>query len=98
MITPAIVTARDILRNYKKVFEKVKRTKEPVVVIAKKKPQVAIISLDGLEDLQKLKYKTGAKALLDIAIKAQKILRDEKLPKDLSEKHDYYGWRQSKQF
>lgn len=92
MLTPNNITARDILRNYKQVFDKVKNTKQPAVVMSQKEPQVAIVSLDDLEKLQKLRYQNSAKALLDVAKKVNKLLKDEKLPKDLSENHDYYAW------
>lgn len=42
------ISARDIQRGYKKVFEKVKKTNRPVIVMANNKPQAAIISLEML--------------------------------------------------
>ncbi len=53
-MTTTIVTARDILRNYKSVFDDVKKTKLPAIVTTHKEPQVAIVSLDVLERLQGL--------------------------------------------
>ena len=47
---PATISARDIQRGYKKVFDTVKRTKKPVVVMANNNPQAAIISVGMLED------------------------------------------------
>lgn len=91
MIT-SIITPREIARNYKQIFEKVKKTKQPVVVVSQKQPQVAIVSLDDLEKLQQLKYKNSGKALLDIAKEAHQILKDANLPKDLAQNHDYYAW------
>lgn len=35
---------------------------------------------------------SGAQVLLDLSEKAREILKDEKLPKDLSINHDYYLW------
>lgn len=89
MITTNFITPRDILRNYKKVFEKVKKTGQPVVVVSKKKPQVAIVSLDDLEELKGLKNKKSTKALLDLA---GIIPKGSGLPSDLSEKHNEYTW------
>lgn len=48
------VSARDVQRQYKKIFARVKRTKKPVVVISDNKPQAAIVSLDMLEEYEKL--------------------------------------------
>ena len=89
MLTPITVTARDILRNYKQVFKDVRNTKRPAVVISQKKPQVAIVSLDDLSQLQELKYKKSTKALLDLA---GIIPKGSGLPSDLSEKHNEYAW------
>ncbi|MBI2314691.1 hypothetical protein HYU93_01360 [Candidatus Daviesbacteria bacterium] len=89
MLNTVTVTARDILRNYKEVFGKVKKTKQPAVVFVQKEPQVAIISLDDLEKLKVLKNKQSTKALLDLA---GIIPKGSGLPADLSERHDEYTW------
>ncbi|MBI2028645.1 MAG: type II toxin-antitoxin system Phd/YefM family antitoxin [Candidatus Levybacteria bacterium] len=89
MITPGIITTRQILRSYKEIFERVKKTKEPLIVVSKKKPQVAIVNLDDLEELKKLKNKRSTKALLDLA---GLIPKGSGLPSDLSEKHNEYTW------
>lgn len=86
------VTTRDIARNYNTIFSKVQKTDQPTIVVSHKKPQVAIISLDTLEQLQRLKHQDSAKSLLDFAKQARGILKDEKLPKDLASKHDAYLW------
>lgn len=51
---PATISARDIQRGYKKVFDTVKRTKKPVVVMANNNPQAAIISLEMLARYNRL--------------------------------------------
>lgn len=47
------ISAREMQRNYKKIFDRVKRTKEPVIVISNNKPQAAIVSLDVIADYQR---------------------------------------------
>lgn len=89
MLNTITITARDILRNYKGVFDKVKKTKQPAVVVSQKKPQVAIVSLDDLERLKVLKNKQSTRALLDLA---GIIPKGSGLPVDLSAKHDEYTW------
>ena len=89
MLIPITVTARDILRNYKKVFGDVKNTKRPAVVVSKKEPQVAIVALDDLEKLKQLKNRQSTKALLDLA---GIIPKGSGLPSDLSKKHNEYTW------
>lgn len=89
MLNTVTVTARDILRNYKEVFDKVKRTKQPAVVMSQKQPQVAIVSLEDLEKLGQIKNKQSTKALLDLA---GIIPKGSGLPSDLSKKHNEYTW------
>ena len=48
------VSGRDIQRQYKKIFAKVKKTQKPIVVISDNKPQAAIVSLEMLEKYEKL--------------------------------------------
>lgn len=89
MLDTTTVTARDILRNYREVFEKIKRTKRPAVVIVQKEPQVAIVSLDDLEKLKHFKNRQSTKALLDMA---GIIPKGSGAPLDLSQKHNEYTW------
>lgn len=52
MIFPRTATARDIQRNYRKVFDTVKRTKEPVFVMKNNKPEVAIVDAQKLQEME----------------------------------------------
>ncbi|OGE71475.1 hypothetical protein A3H40_03030 [Candidatus Daviesbacteria bacterium RIFCSPLOWO2_02_FULL_38_15] len=72
-----------------KVFDKVKRTKQPVVVMSQKEPQVAIVPMEDLEKLRQLKDKQSTKALLDLA---GIIPKGSGLPAGLSKKHNEYTW------
>lgn len=49
---PKTTTAREIQRNYKKVFDEVKRTKEPVFVMKNNRPQVAIVDAHELGEME----------------------------------------------
>ncbi len=89
MLDTVTVNARDILRNYKQVFDKVKKTKQPAVVVSQKEPQVAIVSLDDLEKLKQLKNRQSTKTLLNMA---GIIPKGSGLPSDLSKKHNEYTW------
>lgn len=89
MLNTTTITARDILRNYREVFDKVKKTKQPAVVMSQKEPQVAIVPMEDLEKLKQLKNKQSTKALLDLA---GIIPKGSGLPSDLSKKHNEYTW------
>ncbi|MDP2721097.1 MAG: type II toxin-antitoxin system Phd/YefM family antitoxin [bacterium] len=49
---PKTTTARDIQRNYRKVFDEAKKSKEPVFVMKNNKPDVAIIDATKLEEME----------------------------------------------
>ena len=92
MLTPQTITSRELSREYKKIVQTIQRTKRPAVLIRRKKPQVAVISMDDFADLQQTKHKNSAQALLDLAENLKPLLKDANLPKDLSTNHDYYLW------
>ena len=50
-LMPNTVSARDIQRNYRKIFNKAKTSKKPVVVLTNNTPDVAIIDIKELEKL-----------------------------------------------
>ena len=86
------VSARDIQRNYRDIVERVRQTGQPALLMSQKQPQAAIVSLGDLEKLSQARRKNSAQALLDLAQEVQALLKDEPLPADLSQKHDYYLW------
>lgn len=69
-----IVSASDIQKNYRKVFDKAKRTKEPIIVLRGSEPEVAVVDIHSLGYLQK---KTKEAEIAD-ALRAIKLGRKEK--------------------
>lgn len=49
---PNVTSAREIQRNYRKLFDFVKKTKKPLIVMRNNKPEVAIIDYKKLEELE----------------------------------------------
>lgn len=49
---PKTTTAKELQQNYRKVFDLVKKTKEPVFVMRNNKPDVAIIDAKKLEEME----------------------------------------------
>ncbi len=86
------ITIREMMRKSSEIFEKVKQTGQPIVVVNRKEPQVAIIRLEDLKELEQQRMKNSARAALQFAKKMRQLLQDEKLPRDLSQNHDYYLW------
>lgn len=51
-ILPQTTTAKEIQRNYRKIFDQVKKTGEPVVVMRNNEPDVAIVDAKKLEEME----------------------------------------------
>ena len=67
-LMPNTVSVSDIQKDYRKVFNRVKRTKEPVIVLSNNKPDVAIVDYESLEELRT----ASAEREIKIALKAIK--------------------------
>lgn len=52
MIFPRTTTAREIQRNYRKIFDEAKKTKEPIFVMKNNKPEVAIVDAKKLSEME----------------------------------------------
>jgi len=50
---PKTVSVSDIQKNYRKIFNTAKRTKEPVIVLSNNKPDVAILDIGALDRLNR---------------------------------------------
>ena len=50
---PQTVSAKDIQRNYRKIFDQAKESKKPIVVLNNNKPDVAIVDVELLESMIK---------------------------------------------
>lgn len=69
-----IVSTSDIQKNYRKIFDRAKRTREPIIVFRGTKPEVAVVDMGSLTYLQK---KTGEAEMAD-TLRAIKLMREEK--------------------
>lgn len=49
---PKMTTAREVQRNYRRLFDYVKKTKKPILVMRNNKPEVAIIDVKRLEEIE----------------------------------------------
>ena len=88
------VSARDVQRNYKQVVERVRQKKEAAVLMNQREAQAVIVSIEDFQELQEMRKKSSAQNLLDWAHDMQELLKGEKLPTDLSTRHDYYLWEE----
>jgi PHD/YefM family antitoxin component YafN of YafNO toxin-antitoxin module len=49
---PKFTSAREIQRNYRRLFDGVKKSKRPLIVMRNNKPEVAIIDIKKLDELE----------------------------------------------
>jgi len=74
---PKMTTAREIQRNYRKIFDEVKKTKEPVVVMKNNKPEVVIMDAKKLSEMEAVMAVFESKADIDAGrVKLLKSLKD----------------------
>ncbi len=52
MLFPKTTTGKKLQQNYRQVFDMVKKTKEPVIVMRNNRPDVAIVDYKRLEEMQ----------------------------------------------
>ena len=52
MLMPVTIPMREILRNWRAVFNKVKKNKMPLVILSNNEPQAALVDLDLLEKIR----------------------------------------------
>jgi len=48
-----IASASDIQKDYRRIFNRVKRTKQPVVIMRGNRPEVAVVDFKTLEEINK---------------------------------------------
>ena len=71
-LMPKTVSVSDIQKNYRKIFDDARKTKEPIVVLSNNKPDVAIIDYDLLEELRKAAYEAEIEDTLAVVEKGRK--------------------------
>ncbi|OGV97117.1 hypothetical protein A2W24_00210 [Microgenomates group bacterium RBG_16_45_19] len=74
-LMPQTVSAKDIQRNYRRVFDLAKKTKQPVVVLTNNKPDVAIIDA---QELDAMKSQLEELELHDVLRIVQEYKKDKK--------------------
>lgn len=74
-LMPKTVSVSDIQKNYRKIFDTAKKTKEPIVVLSNNKPDVAIIDYDSLENLRRIAYEAEIRDALSAIEEGEKEFR-----------------------
>ena len=59
--TKNVISMREIQRNYKKLFEIVKKTKKPLYLGRYAEPNVVILDIDSFEKMKKIQTESGKK-------------------------------------
>ena len=80
-----------MLKTYLYIPEQLEQ-KINLAVKLQKKSKAEVMRNALKKGLEKEPQRNDAQVLLELADEARKILKDEKLPRDLSVNHDYYLW------
>ena len=80
-LMPKTVSVSDIQKNYRKVFDSAKKTKEPIVVLSNNKPDVAIIDYGALEELRRIAYEAEIEDTLQTVKVGRKEFKEGKTVK-----------------
>ena len=75
---PKTISSSDIQKKYREVFDEVKRTKEPVIVLTGNKPDVVIVDFNYLEELKKESYERELKEAIEAIRAGDKELKAKK--------------------
>lgn len=77
-LMPRTVSSSDIQKKYREIFDEVKKTKEPVIVLHGNKPDVAIVDYDYLEELKKESYDNELKDAIEAIREGDRELKVKK--------------------
>ncbi len=84
-----IVSASEIQKNYRKIFNRVMRTKKPIVVMRGNKPEVAVVDVRMLDAMEKKVEKIELDEALEAVRIGEEELKNGKLkllkPRELAE-------------
>ena len=77
-IMPKTIASSEIQKKYRQVFDDVKKTKEPVIVLSGNKPEVAILDFEYFEDLRRESYEKELKDAINAIQEGDKELKTNK--------------------
>ena len=77
-LMPKTISSSDIQKKYREVFDEVKRTKEPVIVLTGNNPDFAIVDFNYLEELKKESYERELKEAIEAIRAGDKELKAKK--------------------
>ena len=80
-IMPITASVSDIQKRYRELFDKVKKTGEPLVILKKNKPEVAIVDILLFEEMSRKVRELEEKKALEAVAVYEKEKRAGKLKK-----------------
>lgn len=73
-----IASVEDVARNYRALFDRVKETKKPMVILKRNVPEVAIIDISWLKRVEKKLRRIEEKRVLIMVKKGREELKKRK--------------------
>lgn len=86
----ATVSARELLRDQAGIIKRIQETKQPLVLVNREEPQIALVPLSDLDELAMLKRREALKKLDELSAKIAQEHKNQPLPTDASINHDKY--------
>ena len=77
-LMPKTVSSSDIQKKYRAIFDEVKKTKEPMIVLTGNKPEVAIVDFKYLEELRQESYDLELKDAVETITEGERELKKQK--------------------
>lgn len=77
-LMPKTISSSDIQKKYREIFDEVKKTKEPVIVLSGNKPDVAIVDFSYLEGLRRESYEKELRDAIETIERGEEELREKK--------------------
>lgn len=86
----ATVSARELLRDQAGVIKRIQETRQPLVLVNREEPQIALVSLSDLDELAMLKRREALKKLVELSARIAEEHKTNPLPTDVSVNHNQY--------
>lgn len=73
-----LVSVQEVARNYRAIFDRVKKTKKPIIVLRRNIPDVALVDVNWLEEVEKELQELEEERVLRIVTEGRKEFKEDK--------------------
>lgn len=77
-ILDQIVSIEELVRNYRTIFDKVKKSKKPMIVLRRNVPDIALVDIETLDEMEKKLKQLEEEQILKIVEEGRKEFKERK--------------------